>query len=72
MFLLWIVEAPMEATMDRVTRCLHCGKRTVPTPGLNGRTELKFVYCEELDPPPIKAAEWAGSPLAKTFPEPAR
>jgi hypothetical protein len=31
--------------MDRVTRCLHCGKRMVPAPGLTGRTELICVYC---------------------------
>ena len=35
--------------MDRVTRCLHCGKRMVPAPSLNGRTELICVYCDQAD-----------------------
>jgi hypothetical protein len=51
--------------MDRVTRCLHCGKRMVPAPGPTGRTELRCVFCDKLDP--IEMAEpvkWADSPLA--------
>ena len=35
--------------MDRVTRCLHCGKRMVPAPSLTGRTELICVYCDKAD-----------------------
>jgi hypothetical protein len=35
--------------MDRVTRCLHCGKRMVPAPSLTGRTELICVYCDKPD-----------------------
>jgi hypothetical protein len=35
--------------MDRVTRCLHCGKRMVPTPSYTGRTELKCVFCDKQD-----------------------
>src|SRR5215216_1052509 len=35
--------------MDRVTRCLHCGKRMVPTPSYTGSTELKCVFCDKLD-----------------------
>ena len=35
--------------MDRVTRCLHCGKRMVPTPSYTRRTELKCVFCDRQD-----------------------
>ena len=53
-----------EGTMDRVTRCLHCGKRMVPTPSYTGRTELKCVFCDRLDP--METAEpvrWVDNPL---------
>lgn len=50
--------------MDRVTRCLHCGKRMVPAPSFTGRTELQCVFCDKLDPLKIEAAKWADSPLA--------
>lgn len=54
-----------ENSMDKVTRCLRCGKRTVPVPGLLGRTELQCIFCEGLDPIKIKHAnQWADSPLA--------
>jgi hypothetical protein len=49
--------------MDRVTRCLHCGKRMVPAPSLTGRTELICIYCDRTDP--IEMAEpqkWADVP----------
>ena len=59
--------------MDRVTRCLQCGKRMVPAPGLTGRTELVCVYCDKTDPMVVdEAKKWAESPLAtpisETFP----
>ena len=50
--------------MDRVTRCLHCGKRMVAAPSFSGRTELQCVFCDNLDPLKIEAAKWADSPLA--------
>lgn len=51
--------------MDRVSRCLHCGKRMVPAPSSYGRTELKCVWCDELDPLKVPLAnKWADSPLA--------
>ena len=56
--------------MDRVTRCLQCGKRMVPAPSYTGRTELKCVFCDKLDP--MEMAEpnkWADGPLAtRQFP----
>ena len=52
--------------MDPVTRCLHCGKRMVPMPSDSGRTELKCVFCDRLDPMEMVAARrWADSPLAE-------
>lgn len=57
--------------MDPVTRCLHCGKRMVPAPSYSGRTELKCVFCDKLDPmeaPAVK--EWADGPLAQPISEP--
>ena len=43
---------------DRVTRCLHCG------------TELRCIFCEELDPMEMTAAnKWADSPLATPISE---
>ena len=50
---------------DRVTRCLHCGERMVPIPSDSGRTELKCVFCDKLDPMEMLAARrWADGPLA--------
>ena len=56
--------------MDRVTRCLHCGKRMVPMPHLSGGTELKCL----LDPLEVTTAnKWAddsplASPISETVP----
>jgi phage FluMu protein Com len=33
--------------MERATRCLHCGKRLVPVPKGNGRTELECIRCAD-------------------------
>ena len=60
-------EYQREEPMDRVSRCLRCGKRTVPAPSLDGRTEFKCVFCDKLDPLKIEAAKWADSPLATPF-----
>ena len=51
--------------MDTVTRCLHCGKRMVPMPSESGRTELKCVFCDRLDPMEGWRQKWADSPLAE-------
>jgi hypothetical protein len=57
------LQLPWEVVMDRVTRCLQCGKRMVPAPSLTGRTELVCVFCDKIDL--IKVTEtWAESPLA--------
>jgi hypothetical protein len=50
--------------MDRMTRCLHCGRRLVPTLNADGRTELKCLWCDKVDPMETETAKWADSPLA--------
>jgi len=56
--------------MDRVTRCLHCGKRMVPAPSPTGRTELRCVFCDKLDPMEmVDLVKWADSPLATPISE---
>jgi hypothetical protein len=56
--------------MDKVTRCLHCGKRLVPVPSADGRTELQCIWCDKLDPMEMTAAnKWADSPLATPISE---
>jgi len=51
--------------MDRVTRCLQCGKRTVPAPSMTGRTELVCVFCDKIDPMKMAEAKgWSENPLA--------
>ena len=57
--------------MDRVTRCLQCGKRMVPIPSFSGRIELKCVFCDRLDPMEMaEAQKWADGPLAIPISEP--
>jgi phage FluMu protein Com len=56
--------------MDRVTRCLHCGKRMVPATSYTGRTELKCVFCDKLDPMEmVETNKRADSPLATPISE---
>lgn len=67
-------DAPLqEVAMDRVTRCLQCGKRMVPAPSYTGRTELKCVFCDRMGPmemaEPNKLAESAlVAPVSETAP----
>jgi hypothetical protein len=41
------IRDPTGAHMDRTTRCLHCGKRLVPVPKGNGRTEFVCIRCDD-------------------------
>jgi hypothetical protein len=50
--------------MQEVSHCTKCGKRTVPTLVANGRTELKCIRCEPVDPMQTNFAKWADNPLA--------
>lgn len=51
--------------MDRVSRCIHCGKRLVPVPTHDGRKELQCIWCDKVDPMATDAMKWANSALAK-------
>ena len=55
--------------MDRVTRCLHCGRLLVPMRSYSGRTELKCMFCDKLDPIETRATQWADSALAQPISE---
>lgn len=55
--------------MDRATRCLHCGKKTVLIPSVHGRSELKCVACD-LDPPKMEATARVERPLPSAFGSP--
>lgn len=59
--------------MDRVTRCLQCGKRMVPAPSYTGRTELKCVFCDRLATIEMtEPSKWAdnapAAPVSETGP----
>jgi phage FluMu protein Com len=56
--------------MDKVTRCLHCGRLLVPMRSYSGRTELKCMFCDKLDPiGTAGATQWADSPPAQPISE---
>jgi phage FluMu protein Com len=46
-----------------ITRCPKCNRRLMPVT-VSGRTELKCLKCDEVDPMKTVAAKWADSPLA--------
>jgi hypothetical protein len=50
--------------LDR-TRCPICSRRLMPMTDANGRTELRCLECDRLDPLKTDAAKWADSPLAR-------
>jgi len=50
-------------------RCQKCGKRLIAVFEQNGRTGLKCLKCDEVDPMQTDAAKWADSPLARTPPD---
>jgi phage FluMu protein Com len=53
----------VEDHMD-LTRCPKCKKRLVAMTDRSGRTELRCLKCDSVDPMKIDAAKWADSPLA--------
>jgi phage FluMu protein Com len=53
----------VEGHMD-VTRCPKCEKRLMAMTDQNGRTELRCLKCDRIDPIKIEAAKWADSSLA--------
>jgi hypothetical protein len=54
--------------MDRVNRCPKCGKRTVPSMGTTGRTELICLWCDKPNLESTELAERADTPPAKHVP----
>lgn len=50
--------------MERVTRCLHCGKRTVPVPSLHSK--LQCITCD-LGPWKMEATAWVENPPSTSF-----
>jgi phage FluMu protein Com len=49
--------------MDQ-TRCPKCHKRLMAMTDRTGRTELRCLKCDKVDPMKTDAVKWAGSPLA--------
>jgi phage FluMu protein Com len=46
------------------TRCPHCNRRMKAVTTTDGRTDLKCLRCDEVDPLQTDAVKWAESPLA--------
>ena len=46
------------------TRCPKCSRRLVAMQGAEGRTELRCLTCDDVDPLETVAAKWADSSLA--------
>jgi hypothetical protein len=53
--------------MDQ-TKCPHCGKRLKPVMSLDQRTELRCLFCDNVDPVQTDAKLWAQSSLANPLP----
>jgi hypothetical protein len=51
--------------MDRMTRCLKCGKRTIPVVTAIGRTDLRCIWCDQVTPLKTELAKWAENPLIR-------
>jgi phage FluMu protein Com len=49
--------------MDQ-THCPKCNKRLMAITDRTGRTELRCLRCDKVDPMKTDAAKWADSPLA--------
>ncbi len=47
-----------------LTRCPTCTKRMVAMTDRTGRTELRCMKCDKIDPMKTDAAKWADSNLA--------
>jgi phage FluMu protein Com len=47
------------------TRCPKCQKRLIAMTDRTGRTELRCLKCDHVDPMKTEAVKWAESPLAE-------
>jgi tRNA(Ile2) C34 agmatinyltransferase TiaS len=45
------------------TRCPRCSIRMMPVATSDGRTGLKCLQCDKVDPLKTEAVKWADSPL---------
>jgi hypothetical protein len=46
------------------TRCPRCSKRMIAAATADGRTDLRCLQCDKVDPLKTDAVKWADSPLA--------
>jgi phage FluMu protein Com len=46
------------------TRCPHCNRRMMAVATSDGRTGLKCLQCDKVDPFKTDTVKWADSPLA--------
>jgi transcription elongation factor Elf1 len=51
--------------MDRTTRCLKCGKRTISVVTAIGRTDLQCIRCDQVTPLKTELAKWVENPLIR-------
>jgi hypothetical protein len=51
------------------TRCPTCEKRMKAVVGADGRTDLRCLRCDKVDPLRTDAIKWAQSPLAAPLAE---
>jgi hypothetical protein len=52
--------------MDLLTHCVHCKRRMVAAPSDIGRTGLRYLFCDKLDPMDI--GQVGSRTLSKGFP----
>ena len=57
-----------EETMD--SRCPRCKKLLMAMTDRTGKTEMRCLKCDKIDPMKTKAVKWAESPLAKSASSP--
>lgn len=62
----YVAGTQFEGGMDRVSRCLHCGKRLVPTPTFGAERKLQCVWCNKIEQMKTDFGEWSDSQLAKS------
>jgi hypothetical protein len=52
-----------------LTRCPRCSRRMKAVATDDGKTGLRCLQCDEVDPLKTDAAKWADSPLALGLPD---
>ena len=59
-----LLSAKREARMDE-GRCPKCSRRLMAMTDAKGRTALRCLKCDKVDPIETDALKWASSPLAQ-------